>query len=119
MTHSHNLLGEPPATLLPANPEADGELAACFHAAQLAVLPYREIEQSGVLATALAFGTPVNFKAAHIEGITCTHESTHRGGAIWEICDDCGDKWADDRGGKPAFKWPECVEKARALLNWG
>ena len=29
MTHSHhNLLGEPPATLLPANPEADGELTA-------------------------------------------------------------------------------------------
>ena len=55
----------------------------------------------------------------HIEDITCTHDNTHRGGAIWEICDDCGDKWADDRGGKPAFKWPECVEKARALLNEG
>ena len=28
MTHTHsNLLGEPPATLLPANPEADAELA--------------------------------------------------------------------------------------------
>lgn len=37
----------------------DAELAACFDRAQLAVLPYREIEQSGVLATALAFGTPV------------------------------------------------------------
>jgi glycosyltransferase involved in cell wall biosynthesis len=37
---------------------SDGELAACFDAAQVAVLPYREIEQSGVLATALAFGTP-------------------------------------------------------------
>ena len=56
---------------------------------------------------------------AHIEGITCTHDNTHRGGAIWEICDDCGDKWADDRGGKPAFKWPECVEKAYALLYGG
>ena len=21
---------------------------------------------------------------------TCTHEETHRGGAIWEICDQCG-----------------------------
>lgn len=56
---------------------------------------------------------------AHIEDSTCTHDSTHRGGAIWEICDDCGDKWADDRGGKPAFKWPGCVEMARALLNGG
>ena len=28
MTHSHNLLGEPDPTLLPANPEADAELAA-------------------------------------------------------------------------------------------
>ena len=28
MSHAHhNLLGEPPATLLPANPEADAELA--------------------------------------------------------------------------------------------
>lgn len=36
----------------------DGELAACFDAAQVAVLPYREIEQSGVLATAVAFGVP-------------------------------------------------------------
>ena len=28
MTHSHNLLGEPDPTLLPADPEADAELAA-------------------------------------------------------------------------------------------
>lgn len=26
----------------------------------------------------------------------CEHEETHRGGAIWEICDHCGEKWADD-----------------------
>lgn len=32
----------------------------------------------------------------------CLHEETHRGGAIWEICDSCGMKWADDEGGKPA-----------------
>ncbi len=37
MTHSHaNLLGEPPATLLPANPEADGELASGTPAAEVA-----------------------------------------------------------------------------------
>lgn len=38
---------------------SDGELAACFRAADLVVLPYRESEQSGVLATALAFGSPL------------------------------------------------------------
>ena len=37
----------------------DAELAAVFRRADLVVLPYREIEQSGVLFTALAFGTPV------------------------------------------------------------
>jgi hypothetical protein len=53
-----------------------------------------------------------------IEMTTCTHENTHRGGAIWEICDDCGAKWADDMGGKPAvFVWPRCVEDARKLLS--
>jgi len=36
MTHSHNLLGEPDATLLPANPEADGELASGTPAAEVA-----------------------------------------------------------------------------------
>jgi glycosyltransferase involved in cell wall biosynthesis len=38
---------------------SDAELAACFRRADLVVLPYRESEQSGVLATALAFGSPI------------------------------------------------------------
>jgi glycosyltransferase involved in cell wall biosynthesis len=38
---------------------SDAELAAVFRAADLAVLPYRQIDQSGVLYTALAFGTPL------------------------------------------------------------
>jgi glycosyltransferase involved in cell wall biosynthesis len=40
---------------------SDAELAACFRRATVAVLPYSRTErfdQSGVLATALAFGTP-------------------------------------------------------------
>ena len=37
MTHSHqNLLGEPPATLLPATPEADAELTAGHPPAEVA-----------------------------------------------------------------------------------
>ncbi len=38
---------------------SDLELAAVFRRADLVVLPYRESEQSGVLATALAFGKPI------------------------------------------------------------
>lgn len=53
---------------------------------------------------------------AHIERNTCLHEETYRDGAIWEICHQCGAKWADDEGGKPEFKWPEHVEQARALI---
>ena len=36
-----------------------GEAAAFFRRADLAVLPYREIEQSGVLYTALGFAVPL------------------------------------------------------------
>jgi glycosyltransferase involved in cell wall biosynthesis len=38
---------------------ADDELPAYFRCADLVVLPYREIDQSGVLFTALAFGRPM------------------------------------------------------------
>jgi glycosyltransferase involved in cell wall biosynthesis len=38
---------------------ADDEIPAFFHRADLVVLPYREIDQSGVLFTALAFGAPL------------------------------------------------------------
>jgi glycosyltransferase involved in cell wall biosynthesis len=37
----------------------EGEAAALFRRADLAVLPYREIDQSGVLFTALGFGVPL------------------------------------------------------------
>jgi glycosyltransferase involved in cell wall biosynthesis len=38
---------------------SDAELRACFEAAELVVLPYREIDQSGVAFAALAFGKPL------------------------------------------------------------
>ena len=47
---------------------------------------------------------------------TCDHQHTHRGGAIWEICDDCGMKWADDQGGKPEWSVPSEWTNARAAL---
>ena len=42
---------------------ADDEVAALFRRADLVVLPYREIDQSGVLFTALAFGAPLVLSA--------------------------------------------------------
>ena len=42
---------------------ADDEIAAYFRRADLVVLPYREIDQSGVLFTALAFGRPLLLSA--------------------------------------------------------
>lgn len=52
----------------------------------------------------------------YAESQICTHEETHRGGAIWEICDQCGAMWADDEGGRPEFAWPKEIEDARAAL---
>jgi len=42
---------------------ADEQVAAFFRRADLVVLPYREIDQSGVLFTALAFGRPLLLSA--------------------------------------------------------
>lgn len=47
---------------------------------------------------------------------TCQHENTHRGGFLWEICDDCGAKWADDEGGKPQWDDPAEWVEARTIL---
>ena len=52
----------------------------------------------------------------YAESQICTHEETHRGGAIWEICDQCGAMWADDEGGRPEFAWPKEIADARAAL---
>jgi hypothetical protein len=48
---------------------------------------------------------------------TCQHENTHRGGYLWEICDECGAKWADDEGGKPEWEDPAEWILARAALE--
>jgi hypothetical protein len=36
----------------------------------------------------------------------CQHDTTYRAGAIWEICHDCGRKWADDEGGRTGVEPP-------------
>lgn len=47
----------------------------------------------------------------------CNHEDTHRGGTLWEICDMCGAKWADDEGGKPEDTEPEEITRAHEVLR--
>jgi hypothetical protein len=47
----------------------------------------------------------------------CMHEETHRGGAIWEICDWCGCKWADDEGGRPKYKVPPSITRGYSVLS--
>jgi hypothetical protein len=49
----------------------------------------------------------------------CSHEETYRGGFIWEICSQCGMKWADDEGGMPedAGALPDCLNKAYDVLS--
>jgi hypothetical protein len=54
---------------------------------------------------------------AYAERRTCSHDETHRGGTLWEICDSCGAKWADDEGGKPEWVEPKELEEAHRLLN--
>ena len=48
---------------------------------------------------------------------TCTHEETHRGGAIWTICDECGQEWADDEGGFVPHQDAPAVAAARGALE--
>jgi glycosyltransferase involved in cell wall biosynthesis len=53
----------PPSVRWVARFVCDEELGAYFERADLVVLPYREIDQSGVLFTALAFGAPLLLSA--------------------------------------------------------
>ncbi|MGX5776952.1 hypothetical protein [Methylorubrum zatmanii] len=57
-----------------------------------------------------------NLIAEHDKNI-CLHEETHRGGAIWTICAQCGRKWADDEGGFQPYEEPPAVTAAWAALK--
>lgn len=57
---------------------------------------------------------------SEIDRNTCQHDETHRGGAIWTICDLCDKKWADDEGGfKPYVENPRLTKARRALAPQG
>lgn len=52
----------------------------------------------------------------YAQHLNCTHDNTYRGGAIWEVCKDCGSQWADDCGGKPPYKVPPAIAAAKATI---
>lgn len=54
---------------------------------------------------------------AYAEQQTCLHEDTYRGGCIWEICRECGARWADGEGGKSEYVEPKQIQRAYQLLN--
>jgi hypothetical protein len=73
VTHSHNLLGEPPATLLPANPEADAALAAGTAPAEVAAAhPTVSAAWAALAEDALDHGRT-------IEGYAYARTGYHRG----------------------------------------
>src|SRR3954451_24700889 len=60
MTHPHNLLGEPPATLLPGNPEADSALATGTDPAEVAAAhPTSSAARAGLAEGALEAGRTI------------------------------------------------------------
>lgn len=59
----------------------------------------------------------LNLLVSFADNQICRHEETHRGGLIWEICDFCGAKWADDEGGKPEFVEPKEIKNAYRVLG--
>jgi hypothetical protein len=79
MSHSHrDLLGEPPATLLPPNPEADAELAEGTPAAEVASRHPTVSAAWAALAEA-ALDRPERVLSDTIEGYAYARTGYHRG----------------------------------------
>ena len=88
----------------------DDELPALFQRADLVVLPYREIDQSGVLFTALAFGVPLllsdvgGFPEIAATGAARTFPAGDPS-ALRSALRSCS---------TTPPRWPRCTERARA-----
>jgi hypothetical protein len=79
MTHSHaNLLGEPPATLLPPNPEADAELAEGTPAAEVASR-HPTVSAAWAALAEDALNRPERQLRDTIEGYAYARTGYHRG----------------------------------------
>ena len=79
MTHAHhNLLGEPPATLLPPNPEADAELAAGNPAAEVASR-HPTVSAAWAALAEEALNRPERQLRDTVEGYAYARTGYHRG----------------------------------------
>ena len=104
-----------PETRWTAKPYVERDLAAAIRAAGWAVVPVTELD--ALRAENARLREALKKLLDYSERYTCKHEETHRGGFLWEICDVCGDKWADDMGGKTEWKDPPEWVAARAALE--
>ncbi len=77
--HHHNLLGEPPATLLPAHEEADGELAAGDDPAEVAAAHPRASAAWAALAERALDRGDAAGPAGFVEGYAYARTGYHRG----------------------------------------
>jgi hypothetical protein len=96
------------------------ESLAAIRAAGWAVVPARltkDMEYDALRAENARLREALKNLLDRDERNTCQHEETHRGGFLWEICDVCGAKWADDMGGKTEWKDPPEWVGARAALE--
>ncbi len=109
----------------------DPEIPAYFRRADVVVLPYREIDQSGVLYTALAFGKPLVLSAvggfvevAEEHGAARLAPPGDRdalAGALTELLDDPAARErlgeAAGRAAAGAYSWDTVAERTLALYR--
>jgi len=118
----------PPSVRFVTRFVTDLELAAVFRRADLVVLPYRESEQSAVLATALAFGKPI--LATEVGGFPELGDALHRvppgdAGALQAgLADLLADEQARSKLGASAgelasstLSWARIARDTRALYE--
>lgn len=109
----------------------DEELPAYFRRADVVLLPYREIEQSGVLFTALAFGAPLllsdvgGFPEVAAQGAAVTFRSGDAAALRAELDRLLGDPAARaalrsgaERAARERYGWPEIARAHLALYAW-
>jgi glycosyltransferase involved in cell wall biosynthesis len=108
----------------------DPEIPAYFRRADLVVLPYREIDQSGVLYTALAFGTPLvltdvgGFSEVAAHGaarLVPPGDAAALGAALQELIDDPDERArlaeAAQRAAAGPYSWDGVAERTLDLYR--